>query len=188
MGVWACACVLWWDERCDGFKNSYSTFSPGRSCDFFDWICQSNHPVEKVESKMIFFDCVITPDLGFRKRLVCDGRIRLYKNWPYTVGSTGRKRPFRPKPKSGFLLKPILTQSDPLGPFPAGLFFDWILLGLLVIVRRVDFIVFLLFLAPVGVREYFCVEIESRLEALCLCFLRASVLRARRTLVQAGWR
>ena len=40
-------------------------------------------------------------------------------------------------------------------PFSTGLFFDWILLVLL-IVSRVDFIVFVLFLEVVGVREYYC--------------------------------
>ena len=38
-------------------------------------------------------------------------------------------------------------------PFSAGHFFDWLLLVLL-IVSRVDFIVFVLFLEAVGVREY----------------------------------
>ena len=41
-------------------------------------------------------------------------------------------------------------------PFSTGLFFDWILLVLLLIVSRVDFIVFVLFLEAVGVREYCC--------------------------------
>ena len=41
-------------------------------------------------------------------------------------------------------------------PFSTGLFFDWILLVLLLIVSRVDFIVFVLFLDAVGVREYCC--------------------------------
>ena len=40
-------------------------------------------------------------------------------------------------------------------PFSTGLFFDGILLVLL-IVSRVDFIVFVLFLEAVGVREYCC--------------------------------
>ena len=42
-------------------------------------------------------------------------------------------------------------------PFSTGLFFDWILLVLL-IVSRVDFIVFVLFLEAVGVREYCCTK------------------------------
>ena len=41
-------------------------------------------------------------------------------------------------------------------PFSTGLFFDWILLVLLLIVSRVDFIVFVLFLEAVGAREYCC--------------------------------
>ena len=52
--------------------------------------------------------------------------------------------------------RPFLTQSDSAGrirPFSTGLFFDWILLVLL-IVNRVDFIIFVLFLEAVGVREY----------------------------------
>ena len=40
-------------------------------------------------------------------------------------------------------------------PFSTGLFFDWILLVLL-IVSRFDFIVFVLFLEAIGVREYCC--------------------------------
>ena len=41
-------------------------------------------------------------------------------------------------------------------PFSTGLFFDWILLVSLLIVSRVDFIVFVIFLEAVGVREYCC--------------------------------
>ena len=41
-------------------------------------------------------------------------------------------------------------------PFSTGLFFDWILLVLFLIVSRVDRIVFVLFLEAVGVREYCC--------------------------------
>ena len=41
-------------------------------------------------------------------------------------------------------------------PSSTGLFFDWILLVLLLIVIRVDHIVFVLFLEAVGVREYCC--------------------------------
>ena len=40
-------------------------------------------------------------------------------------------------------------------PFSTELSFDWILLVLLLIVSRVDFIVFVLFLEVVGVREYY---------------------------------
>ena len=41
-------------------------------------------------------------------------------------------------------------------PFSTGLFFDWIILVLLLIVSRLDFIVFVLFLEAVSVREYCC--------------------------------
>ena len=42
-------------------------------------------------------------------------------------------------------------------PFSTGLFFDWIILVLLIIIdSRVDFRVFVLFLEAVGVREYCC--------------------------------
>ena len=41
-------------------------------------------------------------------------------------------------------------------PFSAGIFFDWILMVPLLIVSRVDFIDFVLFLEAVGVREYCC--------------------------------
>ena len=52
-------------------------------------------------------------------------------------------------------VRPFLTQSDSASrkrPFSTGLFFDWILVVLLLIVSRVDFIVFMLFLEAVGVR------------------------------------
>ena len=48
---------------------------------------------------------------------------------------------------------------------------DWILLVLL-IVSQVDFMVFVLFLEEVGVREYCCMTLETRLAALC--FARSS--------------
>ena len=44
--------------------------------------------------------------------------------------------------------------------FSTGFFFDWILLVLLLIVSRVDFVVFVLFLEAVGVREYCCTAVE----------------------------
>ena len=68
-------------------------------------------------------------------------------------------------------VRPFLTQSDSASrkrPFSTGLSFDWILLVLLLIVSRVNFIVFVLFLEAVGVREYCCVTLETRLAALCL--------------------
>ena len=74
-----------------------------------------------------------------------------------------------------------LIQSDSVGrqqPFSTRLFFDWILLGLL-IVSRADFIVFVLFLEAVGVREYGCVAVESRLEALLRVFSASNACFAR---------
>ena len=55
--------------------------------------------------------------------------------------------------------------------------FDWILLVPHVIVSRVDFIVFALFLEAVGVREYCCTVVwQSKIGwQLCqLCFARSS--------------
>ena len=81
--------------------------------------------------------------------------------------------------------------------------FDWILPVALLIVSRVDFVVFVLFLEAVGVGEYCCTAVwQSKIDwRLCqLCFARSSpatrasrvlgeqrVLRARRTFVQASW-
>ena len=56
-------------------------------------------------------------------------------------------------------IRPFFIQSDSASrkrPFSIGLFFYWILLVLLLIVSRVDFIVFALLLEAVGVREYCC--------------------------------
>ena len=54
-------------------------------------------------------------------------------------------------------------------------FFYLILLVLLLIVSRVDFIVFVLLLEAVGVRGYCCMAIENRLAALCFgCSSRAT--------------
>ena len=61
------------------------------------------------------------------------------------------------------ILRPFLMQSDSASrkrPFSTGLFFDWILLVLLII-SRVDFIVFVLFVEAVGVREYCCTAVEN---------------------------
>ena len=72
-------------------------------------------------------------------------------------------------------IRPFLTQSDPASrkrPFSTGLLFDWILLVLLVIVRRVDFIVFVLFLEAVGVREYCCTAGDIGWQLCASCFLR----------------
>ena len=60
-------------------------------------------------------------------------------------------------------LRPFLMQSDSASrkwPFSTGLFFDWNLLVLFLIVSRVGFIIFVLFLEAVGVREYCCTAVE----------------------------
>ena len=56
-------------------------------------------------------------------------------------------------------LRPFLMQSDSASRkrrFLTGLFFDWILLVLLLVVSQVDFLVFMLLLEAVGMREYYC--------------------------------
>ena len=64
----------------------------------------------------------------------------------------------------------------------------WILLVLPLIVSRVDFIVFVLFLEAVGEREYCCMAIEIGWQLCASRVLREQcVLRSRRTFVQAGW-
>ena len=67
--------------------------------------------------------------------------------------------------KKGYtrIIRPCLTQSDSARrkrPFSTGLFSDWILLVLLLIVSKGDFIVFVLFLDAVCVREYCCTAVE----------------------------
>ena len=52
-------------------------------------------------------------------------------------------------------------------PFSTGLFLDWILLVVLLIAGRVDFIVLVPFLEAGVVREYCCMAVENRLAALC---------------------
>ena len=51
-------------------------------------------------------------------------------------------------------------------------FYDRALLVLLLIVSRADVLVFVLFIDAVGVREYCCIALETRLAALC--FARSS--------------
>ena len=87
----------------------------------------------------------------------------------------------------------FLTQSDSASrkrSFSPGLFFDWILLVLILIVSRVDLIVFVLFLEAVGVREYCCTAVWQSKIGWQLCASRVlreqRVLRSRRTFVQAG--
>ena len=92
--------------------------------------------------------------------------------------------------RSRSCLRPFHIQSDSASrkPFATGLSFDWILLVFLLIVGRVDIIVFVLFLEAVGVRQYFCMAVENRLAALCFArSARAMHARARRTLVPASW-
>ena len=69
-------------------------------------------------------------------------------------------------------------------PFLTGLFFDWILLVLLLIVSQVDFIVFVLFLEAVRVKEYCCTAGEIGWQ---LCFALSLRAMARRTFVPASW-
>ena len=57
------------------------------------------------------------------------------------------------------------------GPFSTGLFFDWIFLVLL-LVSRVDFIVFVFFLEAVGVREYCCTAVEIGWQLCASRFVR----------------
>ena len=63
--------------------------------------------------------------------------------------------------------KSCTVRSGRKKAFPTAFFFDRILLGLLLIVSRVPFYGFVLFLEAVGVREYWCMAAASRLEA-CL--------------------
>ena len=68
-------------------------------------------------------------------------------------------------------------------PFSTGLFFDWILLVLLLIVSRVDFIVFVLFLEAVG----WCDRCTAGEIGWQLCFALSPRATARRTFVPASW-
>ena len=85
-------------------------------------------------------------------------------------------------------LRPFLTQSDSASrkwPFSTELFWSYYQ-------SRVNFIVFVLFLEAVGVREYYCCTAvwQSKIgRQLCASRVprKQRVLRARRTLVQAGW-
>ena len=56
-------------------------------------------------------------------------------------------------------------------PLSTGLFFDWVL-PVLLIVGQVDFIVFVLFLEAVGVREYCCTAVEIGWQLYASRFLR----------------
>ena len=71
--------------------------------------------------------------------------------------------------------RPFLMQSDSASrkrPFSTGLFFDWILLVLLLIVSRVDLIVFVLFLQAIGVSEYCDTTVEIGWQLCASRFLR----------------
>ena len=73
------------------------------------------------------------------------------------------------------LSRPFLIQSDSASrkrPFSTALFFDRNLLVLLLIVSRVDFVVFVLFLEAVGVREYCCTAVDIGWQLRASCFLR----------------
>ena len=89
----------------------------------------------------------------------------------------------RKKNHRNHLLRPFLTQSDSASrkrSFSTGLFFDWNLLVLLIVIR-VDFIPFVLFLLieAVGVREYHTAVWQSKI-GWQLCDSR--VLREQRVL------
>ena len=73
------------------------------------------------------------------------------------------------------MLRPFLIQSDYASRkrrFWTGFFLDWNLLILLLIVSRVDFIVFVLFLEAVGMREYCCTAVEIGWQLFASRFLR----------------
>ena len=80
---------------------------------------------------------------------------------------------------------PIYKQLDPgaeKGRFRLNIFSTGLFLAL--IASGVDLMVFVLFLKAVGAREYCCVAVESRLEALFFVpSPRATRARARRALV-----
>ena len=87
-------------------------------------------------------------------------------------------------------LRPFITRSDSASqkrPFSTGLFSDWIILVLLLIVSRVDFIVFVLFLEAVGVRECCCVAVENRLAALCFARYLRATRASRATNLRPSW-
>ena len=104
------------------------------------------------------------------------------------VESLSRQNLNRKRSFSAAVQRPFLIQSDSASrkrPFSTGLFFDWILL-ILVIVSRVDFVVFVLIIEAVYVRECTAVwrSTENRLAALC--FARSS--RATRASRAANFR
>ena len=87
---------------------------------------------------------------------------------------------FQPFQRGRFQLKhalrPFPIQSDSASrkrPFSTEFFFDWILLVLLLIVSRVDFIVFVLFLEAIGVMRYYrCTAVEIGWQLCASRFLR----------------
>ena len=90
------------------------------------------------------------------------------------------------------MLRPFLIQSDYASRkrrFWTGFFLDWNLLILLLIVSRVDFIVFVLFLEAVGMREYCCTAVEIGWQLFASRFLREQRLgepSSQRELVALG--
>ena len=79
------------------------------------------------------------------------------------VGAATRK-------KRHVLVRQFLVKSDSASrkrPFSTGHFFDLNFLVLLLVVSRVDFIVFVLFLEAVGVEEALLYSSRNRLGALC---------------------
>ena len=76
------------------------------------------------------------------------------------------------RPKKKCVLRPFLTQSDYASrkrPFSTGLFFDWVLLVLLIVGRSDSFV---LFLEAVGVRAYCCTAVEIGWQLCASRFLR----------------
>ena len=67
------------------------------------------------------------------------------------------------------------------GSFPPGFSFNWIFQALLLTVNRADFLVFVLFLKAIGVREYCCMAVECRLQALCFVHFPRATRASRAT-------
>ena len=95
----------------------------------------------------------------------------------------GRDRPpRRQRTLQQRYLRSFLIRSDSASrkrPFSTGLFFDWYLLALLLVVSRVDLIIFVSFLEAVGVREYCCTKVEIGWQLRASRFLREQRLDER---------
>ena len=90
--------------------------------------------------------------------------------------------------KNKIQFRPFLIQSDSASrkrPFSTRLFLDWILLVLLLIVSRVDFIVFCAFLRGDWCEAVLLYSRRNRLAALC--FALSPRATARRTFIPASW-